>query len=99
MKMVIVIYRHSLDEEIRHRLKSINIKSFTESPVLSGIADAGHAFGTWPGHHAMILSSMEDHQAERVIAALKDFRDHWMQLQGGAKIPMRAFAVPRERLI
>jgi hypothetical protein len=46
MKMVIVIYRHSLDNDLLHFLKSIDIKSFTESPTVSGIADAGHAFGT-----------------------------------------------------
>ena len=99
MKMVMVIYRHSLDHDIRHLLKSIDIKSFAESPTVSGMADAGCAFGTWPGHHAMILSAMEDNQAERVIDMLKDFRDQWVQLQGGVKIPMRVFAVPCERVI
>jgi hypothetical protein len=98
MKMVIVIYRRSLDNNLRHFLKSIDVKSFAESPTVSGI-DAGHAFGTWPGHHAMILSAMEDHQAERVIARLKDFGDQCAQLQGGAKIPMRVFAIPCERVI
>ena len=66
---------------------------------MSGIAEAEHAFGTWPGQHAMILSDMEDNQAERVIATLKNFRDQWGQLQGGAKILMRVFAVPCERVI
>lgn len=64
MKMVIVIYRHSLDDDLRRFLKTIHIKPFTESPTVSGIAEAGHAFGTGPGQHAMILSAMEDHQAE-----------------------------------
>jgi hypothetical protein len=47
----------------------------------------------------MILSAMEDHQAERVIVRLKDFRDQCAQVQEGAKIPMRVFAIPCERVI
>jgi hypothetical protein len=77
---------HSLDDDLRHFLKNIDINSFQGSPTLSGIADAGHAFGTWSGHHAMILSVMEDSQADRVIARLKDFRDRMITLQGGANI-------------
>lgn len=76
MKMVIVIYRRSMDDDFRHFLKSIDIKPVTESPAVSGIAETGHAIGSWPGHRAMILSAMEDNQTERVIAKLKEFRDH-----------------------
>lgn len=99
MKMGIVIYRRSMDDDSRHFLKSIDIKPFTGSPIVPGIAETGHAFCSFPGHHAMILSAMEDNQAERVIGKLKEFRDYWLQLQGGAEIPMRVFAVPCERLI
>lgn len=99
MKMVLVAYRHYLDQDVRNFLKSIDMVSFTESPSISGICDAGHAFGTWPGHHAMILSGMEDLQAKQLIARLKDFRDEWVQQNSGAKIPMRAFSLPCERLI
>lgn len=99
MKMVTVIYRRSMDNDFRHFLKSIEIKPFTESPTVSGIAETGHAFGSWPGHHTKILSAMEDHQTEGVFVQVEEFRDYWLYLQGAAKIPMRVFAVPWERPI
>ena len=101
MKMVMVLYRRSLDQDIRHLLKELDITAFTEAPKVLGIGEAGQAFGsfTWPGHHAIILSAMEDFQAERLIEVLKEFRDHLCGLQGGAKVPMRVFVVPCEQSI
>ena len=46
MKMVMVVYRQSLDEDIRHLLKSLDVKAFTESPKVVGIGEAGHAFSS-----------------------------------------------------
>ncbi|MGH7257531.1 MAG: PG0541 family transporter-associated protein [Nitrospiraceae bacterium] len=101
MRMVMVIYRHSLDQDLRRLLKSLDIKAFTESPKLLGVGETTHACGasTWPGHNAIILSAMEDDQAERVIGMLRKFRDHMVELQGGAKIPLRVFTLPCERVI
>ena len=67
MKMVMVVYRHSLDQDIRRVLKGLDVVNFADAPKVFGIGDAGHAFGsiTWPGHHAIILSAMEELQADR----------------------------------
>ena len=101
MKMVMVVYRHSLDQDIRRLLKQLDVTNFTEAPKVFGIGEAGLAFdsSTWPGHHAIILSAMEELQADRVIEVLKEFRDHMVQLRGGTKIPMRVFVLPCERMI
>ena len=101
MKMVMVIYRHSLDQDIRRLLKELDVANFTEAPKVLGIGEAGHPFGslTWPGHHAIILSAMEELQADRVIDVLKEFRDHLVQVQAGAKIPIRVFVLPCERVV
>lgn len=101
MRMVMVIYRYSLDQEIRHALTSLGINAFTEVPKIVGVGDAGQAFGslTWPGHHAILLSALENEQAEQVIGVLKEFRDHKVGLQGGGKIPMRVFLLPCQQVI
>ncbi|MGH7256892.1 MAG: hypothetical protein ACREIM_00825 [Nitrospiraceae bacterium] len=52
-----------------------------------------------PGHNAIILSAIEDDQAERAIGVLREFRDHMVQLQDGAKISMRVFAPPCEQVV
>jgi hypothetical protein len=98
MKIVMVIYRRSLDQEIRRFLESIDAKAFTEAPKVAGIGDAKEACQSfsWPGHHCMILSALTDVQAERVIAQLKEFRDEQVRLRGGANVPLRIFTVPCE---
>ena len=101
MKMVMVVYRQSLDQDLRRFLKGLDMLNLADAPKVFGIGEAGQAFGsiTWPGHHAIILSAMEELQADRVIDVLKEFRDHIAELQGGAEIPMRVFVLPCERMI
>lgn len=89
MKMVMVIYRHSLDQDLRRLLKELDVTDVTDATKVFGIGDAGHAFGSfsWPGHHAIIVSAMEELQADRVIEVLKEFRDHLVQVRGGPRFP------------
>ncbi|MEW6543541.1 MAG: PG0541 family transporter-associated protein [Nitrospirota bacterium] len=101
MKMLMVIYRRSLDQDIRHLLKGLNVRAFTEAPKVLGMGEAGHAFDSlaWPGHNVMILSAMRNEEAEHVVAELKSFRDHLQGLQDGAKVPLRVFTLPCEQVI
>jgi len=50
MRMVMLIYRHSIDQDIRRLLKELGVSNFTEAPKVLGIGEAGHAIGslTWP---------------------------------------------------
>jgi hypothetical protein len=100
VKMVAVIYRQSLDQDIRRLLKGIDVKDFTEAPKIFGIGDAGDAAHTFPGkgHTCMILSAMREDQAERVIGQLKEFRDDMATIQGTDKVPLRVFAFPCEEM-
>jgi len=101
MKMILVIYRRSLDREIRQLLKGFASKVLTEAPKIVGVGEAGQAFDsmTWPGHNSIILSAMNDDQADKVIEELKAFRDHMEKLQGWHNIPMRVLVLPCERVL
>lgn len=101
MKMLLVIFRQSLDEDVRELLRSLNVKAFTEAPRVFGIGEAGRSDDSfeWPGFNSMILAAMEDEQAAYVIDKLKEFRDHLTKRQRGAKIPMRVFILPCERAL
>ena len=101
MTMLLLVFRHSLDEEILQLLKEMDVKSFTEAPKVLGMGEAGTAFSSmaWPGSNCMILAAMEDDQATRVVARLREFRDRLAKQQGKNKIPIRVFALPCERLI
>jgi hypothetical protein len=101
MKMLLVIFRESLDEDIRQLLHDLDLKAFTEAPKVLGIGEAGQAADTFaqPGFNSLILSALEDDQARQVIASLKTFRDELSHNQHGAKIPLRAFALPCEQVV
>jgi len=101
MKMLLVIFRESLDKDIRRLLRDLNLKAFTEAPKVLGIGEAGRAADTYdhPGFNSLILSALEDDQAGQIIASLKTFRDHLSRKQKGAKIPLRVFVLPCEQVL
>jgi hypothetical protein len=101
MKMLLVIFRRSLDHEMRRFLKGLDLKALTEAPKFFGIGDAGQACDAFhlPGFHSMILAGIDEDQTERVLEELKGFRDHQAALQHGAKVPMRVFILPCERVM
>ena len=98
MKMLIIVFRDSLDEDIRRLLKDLDVKAFTETPRVVGTGEAGSAFDSleWPGSNSMIFAAMDEQQAEQVVKGLKAFHDRLKQQQHGAKIPMRVFVLPCE---
>ena len=101
MKMLVLIFRESLEQDVLQLLEELGVKGFTEAPKLQGAGETGQTFQTfgWPGYNAMILAAMEEEQAEQVAARLKTFSQAAQQRQRVAKIPLRLFAVPCECLI
>jgi hypothetical protein len=49
MTMLLLVLRHSRDEEMLQLLKEMDVKSFTEAPKVFGMGEAGTAFGSRPG--------------------------------------------------
>jgi nitrogen regulatory protein PII len=101
MKMVMVIFRQSLEEDILRLLEELHVQAFTESPKVFGVGQAGGAFASfdWPSHNCMIFSALPDDQAERVVERLKAFHDRLSQGQHGAKVPMRVFLLPCDQVV
>jgi hypothetical protein len=105
MKMLMLVYRQSLDHELRLLFKELGVKGFTEAPKVFGVGEAGTAFSSsgpaadWPGYNSMILAAMEDEQAKTVAASLKNFSDRLAKHRNGQKVPMRLFLLPCERML
>lgn len=101
MTMLLLVFRQSLDHDLRQLLKELDVKAFTEAPKVLGLGEAGTAFNSmdWPGSNCMILAAMEEGQATRVTERLREFRDRLAKQQHTSKIPMRVFALPCERLL
>lgn len=96
MKMLLIIFRDSLEEEIHGLLKEHDVKAFTELHKVAGTGETGAAFHSfaWPGLNALVLTALPDDQAEQVAKGLKEFRDQRIQQQHGVKVPLHAFVLP-----
>lgn len=101
MKMLLLVFRDSLEEEIHRLLNKLGVQAFTEITKVSGTGEAGAAFHsfTWPGANMMILTALTEDHAERVVEGLKAFRDELAQQQHGSKIPLRVFVLPCEQVV
>ena len=101
MKMIMIVFRESLEEDIRGLLSKNQVEAFTEMVDVVGKSEAGAAFHSlsWPGLNNMILVALPEVQADRVVAALKTFHDQQVRSEHGAKIPMRVFTLPCELVV
>ena len=101
MKMLMIIFKESLEDDIRDLLKQNEVKAFTEMHDLTGIGEASATLHSlsWPGFNNMILAALPGPEADKIIAVLQGFRDRLIQKQGGAKIPLRVFSLPCELVV
>ena len=101
MKMLMIVFRDSIEEEIKALLARQHVRAFTEMHDVIGTGEAGAAFHSlsWPAFNDMILVALPETEADSVVAALKAFRDLQVEKQHGAKIPLRVLAVPCELLV
>jgi len=101
MKMLMIVYKDSLEDDIRGLLKLHNVRAFTEMHDVAGMGETGPAFHSlsWPGINNMILAGLPQPDADKVIDALKEYRDQQVQKRGGAKLPLRVFAMPCEMVV
>lgn len=101
MKMIMIVFRESFEDDIRDLLSQNQVEAFTEMLDVVGKGEAGAAFQSvsWPGLNNMILVALPEVQADRVVAALKKFHDQQVRNERGTKIPMRVFTLPCELVV
>lgn len=104
MKMLMIVFRESLEEDVMRVLKELEVTAFTELPSVIGAGKTGasfHAFRTFatPQTNSMVLTALADDHAEKVIKGLHAYRDQLTERQHGAYIPLRVFALPCEQAV
>ncbi len=99
MKMLILIFRSSLNEQVLSVLDELKLPGYTESTEVYGTGSMGRAFDShaWPGYNSMVLSAVGEDDARRVAEAMKELSRKLTE--GGEKVPLRLFAVPCEQMI
>lgn len=101
MKMLMVVFRESLEEDIMRVLKELGVKAFTELPSVIGAGEAGAAFHSFatPGANSIVLTALAEEHAEQVVKGLHAYREQLIQRQHGAYIPLRVFVLPCEQVV
>ncbi len=101
MKMLLLIFRESMEREVHDLLQKLNVKAFTETPTVLGAGETGTVLNSFerPGCNSMILAAMEDEKAGRVLERLKAFCEGLTERQHGMKIPLRVFTFPCDSVI
>jgi hypothetical protein len=101
MNMLLIVFRESLEEEVRGLLKKLDVKAFTELHEVEGAGECGAVFQSfaWPGANSMILTALPEDHLKRVVEGLQAFRDQRVKQQHGAKIPLRVFLLPCELVV
>jgi hypothetical protein len=62
MTMLLLVFRESLDHDLRELQKELELKVLTEAPKVFGVGDAGTAFSSsaWLGSNSRILPATHD---------------------------------------
>src|SRR5689334_1677350 len=96
MKMLMMIYKESLEEDVKALLARHEVKAFTEMNELTGMGEGGATLDSlsWPGFNNLVMAAMPDTEADKVIHALKAYREELAKKQGNNKIPLRVFSMP-----
>jgi hypothetical protein len=97
--MLLIVYRESLEEEIHALLSTHHVKA--ELHKVGGTGETGAAFHsfTWPGVNGLILTALQDGEAERVEEGFRVFCKKRCHEQHGAKIPLRVFVLPCSQMV
>jgi nitrogen regulatory protein PII len=96
MKMVMIVFRDALTEQVMAVLHEREIKAYTLFPEVSGVGSTGAATGSFssPGVNSMVLVALPDEQADQVVGELKAFHDGLADEHPAGKVPMHVFVLP-----
>ena len=101
LKMVVIVFRESLADELHEILKTCHIVAYTELQGARGTGGSGTALGTFlqPGQNSLLLTVVSDGQAKDLKDAFVATLTKLQEAQGGAEIPMKLFVLPVEEQI
>jgi hypothetical protein len=94
-KMLMLIFRSSLETDVLALLRDLRVESFSDVPEVLGVGQTGIAFHSFPspGFNCMILAALDDLEAERIVRGIRRFHDRLRDVQD-SPIPLRLFVVP-----
>jgi len=100
MKMLTIVCRESLADEVLVLLEGQRITGYTVLNEVGGSGETGQVSGThgWKDRNKVFLIALDDDQIPSLVKAVKALLARLIEEQGHNKIPFRAFLQPCERI-
>jgi nitrogen regulatory protein PII len=101
MKMLMIVFRESIAEQIHALMKGYEVTAFTELQNVSGRGETGPTlhFSLSAGANRMILAAVPEQLAYRVIEGLTRYRTEHMRQQAEGTFPLHVFVLPCEQVM
>ena len=101
MKMLVIVFRESLIEQVHTLLNEYEVTSYSELHNVTGKGATGLTtqFFLAPTTNRMILAAVPDHSAYRLIDGFARFRLAQEAAQGDTIFPLHVFVLPCEQAV
>ena len=101
MKMLVIVFRESLVEQVHAVLHDYDVTAFSELHNVTGKGVTGPTsqFFLAPTTNRMILVAVSDQLAYRLIDAFARFRLEQETAKGNDSFPLHVFVLPCEQVV
>ena len=100
-KLLLITFRQSLEEALRHLLHEIGVKNYTLISGVLGEGITGKITGTFSGQglNSVLLVVIDEEEEKPVLERLKAFHKSLATHEYFSKIPLRLFVLPCDQII
>jgi len=101
MKMLLIVFRELLAEQVHTLMKEHDITAFTEFHNVSGTGETGPTvqFSLSAGANRMILAAIPESAAYRLIEGFTKFRADHLRHHAEDPVPLHVFIMPCEQVV
>ena len=101
MKMLVIVFRESLVEQVHTLLNEYEVTSYSELHNVTGKGATGLTtqFFLAPTTNRMILAAVPEHSAYRLIDGFTRFRLEQEAAKGDTTFPLHVFVLPCEQVV
>jgi hypothetical protein len=101
MRMVMLVFRSSLQEQVYELLHQCEVHAFTEVNETVGHGETGPAEGLafYPGTNSVILVALDEDAVARVTKAMNSWYEEASEHPGWQKPSIRVFSWPCEQIV
>ena len=101
MKMLLIVFRHSMVKHIHALLREYDVTAFTELHNVAGRGETGPnvQFLLTPGSNCMILTAVSEQLAYRLIDGFTRLKADPKMRQGDNMLPLHVFVLPCEQAV